>query len=148
MSRSKVLLSPGSKTRLLTAYSLTVTTDALLAKQRRAPLSSVYAAPAIMAPSSQEMFQMVASRLQEKMGIDSGQEKTVNMWLMYRCYSTDIMSHITFGSENSLDLVGDESQRSILGRLYGPQEPASYHYRRFLLDNFPSMSLGKVLAVG
>lgn len=87
------------------------------------------------------MFNTVATRMQEHMGIGSGEEKAFNMWLLYRSFGTDIMSHLVFGSENALNLVGDESQRSILGKLYGPEEPRSYHFRRFFLDNFPSRSI-------
>lgn len=59
----------------------------------------------------QGVFKTVLGRLIHYVDEQGGEERPLDVIGLARLYTADIGSHIVYGSENSLNVLGDESQR-------------------------------------
>jgi hypothetical protein len=91
--------------------NLVSTESGELHQQRRKPFRYVYSARAIEGEEMQTVFKVLLQRLVTFIDAEISQDRAVEVNRLSRWFAADLMSHVVYGSENCLNLLGDESQR-------------------------------------
>ena len=102
--------------------NLVTTLDSSLHLQRRKMLSSIYAAPKIIAKETQAIFRDHSGRFLERIEAEKSQEGVCNVFPMLRCLAVDIVSHIVLGSTYSLDTLRNTQHRQEMNAILRPAD--------------------------
>ena len=87
-----------------------------LHQKRRRPLRSLYTARAVEGDHVQETVKTLLERLVRLIDEESAGDEPVDVFWVSRLFSADLMSHIIYGSENSLDTLADRNLREQFGK--------------------------------
>ncbi len=118
------------------------TISASLNQERRKLVSSVYSAPTIVSTESQERFKLLVDRFSGQINQEIGSEQeSVDVYPLLRYLACDLMSHIVFGSQRSLDSLSCEEDRKRAKFILLPVPDILSSISVLLMSWYPSMCL-------